>query len=193
MAEFASKGVAGSALGIGIAGLSAALLNNQNGNGGILGNLLGNGSNVLEELRAENTLLKAQQYTDNQNKGIVGEIAQLKAENAVQAEQIAAMKREAELREQFTDCKISKVADAATCGINTLRGAIECLQQTVAGITRTYVPAASVTPLPAPWPYPPVPPYGPAIPFPPFPPIVPPASAASGSTSGGTTTTQAGA
>lgn len=39
MAEFASKGVAGSALGLGIAGLSVALLNG--GLGGGLGGILG--------------------------------------------------------------------------------------------------------------------------------------------------------
>ena len=41
MAEFASKGVAGSALGLGIAGLSVALLN---GGLGGLGGILGGGN-----------------------------------------------------------------------------------------------------------------------------------------------------
>ena len=185
MAEYASKGVSGTALGLSIAG-TVGLVNSlsQNGNG-FLGGLFGNGNNSqMEELRSENTLLKANRYTDNQNKDLEREICQLKSESAVQAEQIAAMKREGELREQLTDCKIAKVADAAKCGIDALRCSLECLQQTVAGITRTYVPAASVTPLPAPWPYPPVPPYGPPIPFPP--PFVPPA--VSNGTTGGTVT-----
>jgi hypothetical protein len=66
MGEFASKGVAGSALGLGIAGLSVALLNgNQNG-GGILGNLFGNncGCSQTQSLMAENAMLKAEKYTD---------------------------------------------------------------------------------------------------------------------------------
>lgn len=41
MAEFASKGVAGTGLGLGIAGTALSLLNN--GNGGVLGGLLGGG------------------------------------------------------------------------------------------------------------------------------------------------------
>lgn len=42
MAEFASKGVAGTGLGLGIAGTALSLLNN--GNGGVLGGLLGGGN-----------------------------------------------------------------------------------------------------------------------------------------------------
>lgn len=41
MAEFASKGVAGSGLGLGIAGTALGLLNN--GGNGLLGGLLGGG------------------------------------------------------------------------------------------------------------------------------------------------------
>lgn len=41
MAEFASKGVAGTGLGLGIAGTALGLLNNNNG-GNILGGLFGN-------------------------------------------------------------------------------------------------------------------------------------------------------
>ena len=41
MAEYASKGVAGSGLGLGIAGTALGLLNNG-GNGGVLGGLFGN-------------------------------------------------------------------------------------------------------------------------------------------------------
>lgn len=42
MAEFASKGVAGSGLGLGIAGTALGLLNNGGNGGGILGGLFGN-------------------------------------------------------------------------------------------------------------------------------------------------------
>lgn len=152
MAEFASKGVSGTALGLGIAG-TVGLVNSmsQNGNG-FLGGLFGGNNNQFEELRAENTLLKSQQYTDAADKELASEVCQLKAE-------VAVMKKEAELQGQLTDCKISKVADAANCGISALQCSLDCLQRTVAGITRTSVPAQAVTPLPAPWPYPPVPPY----------------------------------
>ena len=67
MAEFASKGVAGAGLGLGIAGLSVALLQGaNNGNGGILGGLLGgnNCNNALAAVMAENAALKAENYSD---------------------------------------------------------------------------------------------------------------------------------
>lgn len=64
MAEFASKGVAGSGLGLGIAGTALGLLNNG-GNGGLLGGLLGGGNqNVVSALQAENSMLKAENYSD---------------------------------------------------------------------------------------------------------------------------------
>lgn len=53
MAEFASKGVAGSGLGLGIAGTALGLLNNG-GNGGLLGGLFGGGNqNVVSALQAK--------------------------------------------------------------------------------------------------------------------------------------------
>lgn len=66
MAEFASKGVAGSGLGLGIAGLSVALLQGANNGNGILGGLLGgnNCGNALAAVMAENASLKAENYSD---------------------------------------------------------------------------------------------------------------------------------
>lgn len=168
MAEFASKGVSGTALGLGIAG-TVGLVNQMSQNG-FLGGLFGGNGGELDALRAENTLLKSQQYTDAENKGIAAELCELRSE-------VAVMKKDAELREQLTDCKIAKVADAANCGLAALQCSLDCLQKTVAGITQTSVPAAAVSPLPAPWPYPPVPPY-----------YVPPTASAQ---SGTTTTTGA--
>lgn len=58
LAEFASKGVAGSGLGLGIAGTALGLLNNG-GNGGILGGLLGGGNqNVVSALQADTLIGK---------------------------------------------------------------------------------------------------------------------------------------
>ena len=63
MAEFASKGVAGSGLGLGIAGTALGLLNN--GGNGLLGGLFGGGNqNVVSALQAENGMLKAENYSD---------------------------------------------------------------------------------------------------------------------------------
>ena len=66
MEEFASKGVAGSGLGLGIAGLSVALLQGANSGNGILGGLLGNNNcgNALAAVMAENAALKAENYSD---------------------------------------------------------------------------------------------------------------------------------
>lgn len=70
MAEFASKGVAGSGLGLGIAGTALGLLNNG-GNGGLLGGLFGGGNqNVVSALQAENGMLKAENYSDKNAKEV---------------------------------------------------------------------------------------------------------------------------
>lgn len=67
MGEFASKGVAGSGLGLGIAGTALGVLNNG-GNGGILGGLFG-GNNNLETkenavLRERLAKVEAERYAD---------------------------------------------------------------------------------------------------------------------------------
>ena len=66
MAEFASKGVAGAGLGLGIAGTALGLLNSNGGNG-VLGNLFGGGSNSTTGL-AE-TLLMVQAINGNGKSG----------------------------------------------------------------------------------------------------------------------------
>lgn len=64
MGEFASKGVAGTALGLGIAGTVGLV--NQLGNGGLLGGLFGGGcGNQTQALMSENAQLKAEKYTDS--------------------------------------------------------------------------------------------------------------------------------
>lgn len=70
IAEVASKGVAGSGLGLGIAGTALGLLNNG-GNSGLLGGLLGGGNqNVVSALQAENSMLKAENYSDKNAKEV---------------------------------------------------------------------------------------------------------------------------
>lgn len=88
MGEFASKGVAGSGLGLGIAGTALGLLN-ANG-GGLLGGILGGGynqaaqmagavgMNALAEKDAEIARLKAEKYSDNHD---VEVYAQTRKEN----------------------------------------------------------------------------------------------------------------
>lgn len=70
MAEYASKGVAGSGLGLGIAGTALGLLNNG-GNGGVLGGLFGNNNQAtISALQAENSQLKAENYSDKNAKEV---------------------------------------------------------------------------------------------------------------------------
>lgn len=71
MAEFASKGVAGAGLGTGIAGLALGVLNSSNNGNGLLGGLLGGGNqNVVSALQAENSQLKAENYSDKNAKEV---------------------------------------------------------------------------------------------------------------------------
>lgn len=61
MAEFASKGVAGSGLGLGIAGTALGLLNNG-GNGGLLGGLFGGGFGQTDHVVSLKGLCGDDQY-----------------------------------------------------------------------------------------------------------------------------------
>lgn len=91
MAEYASKGVAGSGLGLGIAGTALGLLNNANNGNGLLGGLLGGGwnnqaaqmanavgMNALAEKDATIARLKAEKYSDQHD---VEVYAQTRREN----------------------------------------------------------------------------------------------------------------
>ena len=57
MAEFASKGVAGSGLGLGIAGTALGLLNNGGNGGGVLGGLFGNNNQATISALQADTLI----------------------------------------------------------------------------------------------------------------------------------------
>ena len=197
MAEFASKGVAGSALGLAIGGLSAALLNNDGD--GPLNGLLGGGSKKNEkiaDLMAENTLLKGKAYTDSEVKSITARVSSMEVEQAKQGARIDCLQNQMDLREKILDGKISEASLVAANGIERVSCGLDCLRHTVDGIASTYVPAGKVTPLPAPNPFPPVPPYSPypyPYPFPPFPfPPVPPVPPVSSGTTGGTEATNNG-
>lgn len=129
MGEFASKGVAGSALGLGIAGLSVALLQgNQNG-GGILGNLFGNNcgcQNQTSALMAENAMLKAELNTDakiaatykacRDEKDGLGDRLLEKYINPI-ATEMAAM----QVREARNDERIKCMGEKMEIGFHTLR------------------------------------------------------------------------
>lgn len=66
MAEFASKGVAGSGLGLGIAGTALGLLNNGGNGNGLLGGLFG-GGNQYVFLKSANVMCGV----DNEGNGVL--------------------------------------------------------------------------------------------------------------------------
>ena len=139
MAEFASKGVAGSGLGLGIAGTALGLLN------GGLGNLL-NGMNYNNNCNCSENMLVSRYELGQESK-----IAKLETEVAL---------RDANI---FTDQKISEVYErldnkirGLEAGLNaqavynaTNTATINCIQGQVAqlfSLTKLVVPNTSVCP-----------------------------------------------
>ena len=140
MGDYASKGVAGSGLGLGIAGTALSLLN---GNGL---NLFGN--NRTAELEAKIAELNAEKYANQVSKEVF--IASQAQDNkyASRFEELAREIADMRVREAQTQGKIDLVASNCNTGISTLNSNIQCLANTVAGITKTIVPITSVCPEP---------------------------------------------
>lgn len=141
MAEFASKGVAGSGLGLGIAGTALGLLN------GGLGNILNTGVNNCG--CSENMLVNRYEL------GQENEIAQLKSQIALRDANIYNDQKALELYKYF-DGEIKRI-DRTLCEQAvynaTQTGAISCIQGQIAvlqGLTKTIVPITNVCPQPMP-------------------------------------------
>jgi hypothetical protein len=174
MAEFATKGLAN---GVGIPALVLGSLgflgSANNGNGGILGGILGGGNcNQVSALMAENANLRAEKYSDNKDSEVyvasraenkvlrdelMGFIRPLSAEAAANRERIAVLETSvaknaeiADLREKLVRSelggRIDSVAQACNCGISQNSAAIAALQNTVNGITQTIVPQSVICP-----------------------------------------------
>lgn len=166
MAEFASKGVAGTGLGLGIAGTALGLLN---GNGNVLGGLLGGGSQ-LTALQAENSLLKAENYSDKNAKEVymqsladnrrfrdeafayVKPLADEAANNRVELAKLQAELKccceKQELREQIVLGKVNELALTTQSKFGCLDGTIANIMGTIGQITSTIVPISTVCPTP---------------------------------------------
>ena len=149
MGDYASKGVAGTGLGLGIAGTALALLNNNNCGNGVLGGLFGNnchnGFNVAEtqyvaSILAENGMLKAENYSDR----VAKEVYQQTLTDNKQLRQD--IRDELALREQIMAGKIESLANATTCNFNAVNTAIANLANTVSGITKTVIPTTAICP-----------------------------------------------
>ncbi len=172
MGEYSSKGVGTGGLTTGIIGTSlAGLLALNNGNGGILGGLLGNQDQQekLNTLMNENTGLKSNAYTNEQLKKTTEEICSLKTEAALQTTKIECIEKQSVLKEEITEGKITNAVLTTTSAITSLQQALACIQSKVDQIASTYVPAQQVSPMPAPF-------------VPPLPPVVETTAADSGTT-----------
>lgn len=140
MGDYASKGVAGSGLGLGIAGTALALLNN-NGLGGLFGNnsamLAGNAAVAsLAEKDAEIGQLKAEKYTnDKLSETYIALNSQI---NKV-AGDLATFSLNNERRIGVLEGQVSTLAQAT----NT---AIAGINNTLSNITKTVVPKDAVCP-----------------------------------------------
>lgn len=139
MAEYAGKGVAGTGLGLGIAG-TVALANQLFGQGGLP--FFGGGAapmmqKEILDLTAENTGLKSNNFTLMQVQPLQVQIAQ-------QGEQIACLSKQMELNNQIIDGKIAAVACTANNGITALQVALTNLQNTVNQVIQPFVPNTKV-------------------------------------------------
>ena len=173
MGEFASKGVAGSGLGLGIAGTALGLLNN-NGNG-LLGGLFGNNcqTNQVSAMQAEIGQLKAEKYSDhsiadvytalrNETQAlgdrllekyinpIATEIADNRVVLARQEEQIKCLRETSDLREQLVREQLNRRIDNCCCEangrINQLTGQVFNITNTLNSITSTVIPRTAICP-----------------------------------------------
>lgn len=143
--EYASKGVAGSGLGLGIAGTALGLLN-ANG-GGLLGGLFG--SNNCGAVCSDNMLVnryELQQQKELTNKDM--EIAYLKGRDAAKTDSLELYK--------YVDGKIAcverELADQRVFNATQI-GTISCMQGQIAalmGLTKTIIPATNICPQPMP-------------------------------------------
>lgn len=103
---------------------------------------------------------------------IAQEISDRRVSDARMEEQLKCLNQKMELREEImsgrlaqavdslrgqithvadtTNTHIAHVADKSACGISQLNNALACLQNTVAGITKTIVPTSAICPAPMP-------------------------------------------
>lgn len=174
MGEFASKGVAGTGLGLGIAGTALGVLAGSNGgNGGLLGGLFGNGcADKVSALMSENAMLKAENYSDKVAKDVYGQsltdnrrlrdemyafIKPLSDEAASNRERVAVLEAQqakngeiADLREKLVrselGARIDSVAQTCGCGIAQLNNAVAAINNTLGQITHTVIPRTAICP-----------------------------------------------
>ena len=141
--NFASKGVAGAGLGLGIAGTALGVLNGNGG--GLLGGLFGGGNCACSDNVAVN------RYELNQQNAITNrdmEIAYLKGRDAAKTDSLELYK--------YVDGRFRNVEAqiAAQAVVNAqITANISCMQNSIAalnGLTKTVIPIGNVCPEPMP-------------------------------------------
>ena len=142
MAEFASKGVAGSGLGLGIAGTALGVLNN----GGILNGLFNPRSGCSED-----------HYINRYESGLNEKISELTADKKLLESTIYTNSQLNEFR-NYVDRRIATVEGRLnaqdvynatnTAAIACINNNIAALTATISGITKTVVPITAVCPEP---------------------------------------------
>lgn len=151
MGDYASKGVAGAGLGLGIAGTALSLLNTNGCGNGLLGGLFGTNCaagrvgfgaelQYVSQLQAENAMLKSENYSDKVAKEVY---QQTRIDNAALK---AEMKELMDLREQIVFGKVNEVATLTKCNLDQVNCSIAALANTVGGITKTVIPTTAICP-----------------------------------------------
>lgn len=147
MGDYASKGVAGSGLGLGIAGTALGLLNNG-GLGGLFG---GNCQNVIAEKDSKIAKLEAEKYSDSSNIELYKQIKSELKETI--ANERATYKEFNSLQEKLFKSELEKQSMLTAQGIQGLQAQINCtnnhlncLQTVVNGITKIVVPKSAICP-----------------------------------------------
>lgn len=147
MGDYASKGVAGSGLGLGIAGTALGLLNNG-GLGGLFG---GNCQNIIAEKDSKIAKLEAEKYSDASNIELYKQIKSELKETI--ANERATYKEFNSLQEKLFKSELEKQSMLTAQGIQGLQAQINCtnnhlncLQTVVNSITKTIVPKEAICP-----------------------------------------------
>lgn len=148
MGDYASKGVAGSGLGLGIAGTALGLLNNG-GLGGLFG---GNcAQNVIAEKDSKIAKLEAEKYSDASNIELYKQIKSELKETI--ANERATYKEFNSLQEKLFKSELEKQSMLTAQGIQGLQAQINCtnnhlncLQTVVNGITKIVVSKSAICP-----------------------------------------------
>jgi hypothetical protein len=170
MGEFASKGVAGSGLGLGIAGTALGVLNSSNGGNGLLGGLFGNNNcGQVSALQSEVAMLKAEKYSDKNTADVYGAIrgeykdllekwiTPLADESARNRERVAVLETQVKcenekalLREQLVREQLDRRIDNCCCEtngrINDLNSRVYNMGRTLDSITTTIIPQTAICP-----------------------------------------------